>query len=294
MKALRFGAVLGVGSVVFAVACSSANAGSSCGDYFDKLTVFDEHCAGKPAGLYAAPREAVVAFCDELGAAPGVRDFSAQLDACTRVLDPSTCTEPICPVRGTLAPGAPCANGAQCESGYCNFTGAAEPTTTELACGVCTVLALEGGDCGNASCDVGLHCDTVVTMTCQPFVPLHGSCTNDNAKACEPQYACIDSVCSERLGVGAPCPSGMECQLSLECDPETHTCETIPIASAGEACGWVNGAEVDCSSGLVCANGTCAAPRQQGATCTVGFKECALNLLCIGGTCQVPDFSTCK
>ncbi|HSQ61802.1 MAG TPA: hypothetical protein VLM85_01255 [Polyangiaceae bacterium] len=316
MKAIRSCAVLGVAAFVFATACSSGSAGSSCGAYYDKLVAFLTQC-GSGTTINTSQRDAFIAYCNELATAPGVTNLGGQLDACAATLDPSTCATPTCTIRGTLPASTGCATSVQCQSGDCLVVGSTDPTT-ELKCGTCEALATQGGDCTNAVCDTGLYCDST-TKKCTPKVTQGASCTSLTQCAtglycdsqsktclstptkgqpctttCAAQYACISGTCADRVGAGGSCPSGNECQSSLTCNPQTHVCETLPAANAGEPCGFVNNQYVVCGSGLVCASGTCAAPKQQGAPCTVGNQECAINLVCSGGTCQVPDFGTCK
>lgn len=314
MKAIRSCAVLGVASFVFAAACSSGSAGGSCGAYYDKLMQLLNQCGA--AGSISLQRDAFVAYCNEIATAPGASNVAGQIDACAAQIDTSICALPQCSIRGTLAAGTACANGVQCSSGSCEVTGSGTPTT-ELQCGTCRSLATQGGDCTNAACDVGLYCDS--NNTCAPYVAQGGACTSttpcasglicDNTSQtcvkpptkgqacttlCAAPYACINSTCADRVGVGGSCPTGVECQANLTCNPQTQQCEQKPVAKAGEACGFVNNQLISCDSGLVCAGGTCAAPKQQGAACTVGKDECAANLVCDAGTCQVPDFTVCK
>ena len=316
MKALRSASVLGVGGFVFAVACSGSSAGGSCAAYFDKLIAFFNQC-GSTSFLNTSQRDAFIAYCNEIGGAPGASGFASQVDTCTSKLDPSTCSAISCSIRGTLPGGTACANSVQCQSGQCSVTGTSNPTS-ELQCGTCDPVAPQGSDCTNAVCDPGFYCNTT-SKQCTAQVAQGGACTSGNecstgllcdtqSKTCVPPptkgqacsvqcaapYACINSVCADRVPAGGSCPTGNECQSGLTCNFQTHLCETVPVAKAGEACGFINNQYIQCDSTLVCANGTCAAPKQQGATCVVGNHECALNLVCVSGTCQVPDFSSCK
>jgi len=316
MKAIRSCAVLGAASFVFAAACSGSNTASSCGAYYDKLVAYLTQC-GSGTTLNTSQRDAFVAYCNELATAPGASNLGGQLDACAATLDPSTCGIPTCTIRGTLPASTGCATSVQCQSGDCLVVGSTDPTT-ELKCGTCEALATQGGDCTNALCDTGLYCDSA-TKKCTPKVTQGGSCTSltqcttglycdSQSKTClsppakgQPctttcaaPYACVNSVCADRVGVGGACPGGNECQTTLQCNFQTHVCEAVPVAKAGESCGFVNNTYTACDTGLVCTNYICATPKPQGATCTVGNQECALNLVCTGGTCQVPDFGTCK
>lgn len=77
--------------------------------------------------------------------------------------------------------------------------------------------------------------------------------------------------------IGEPCAEAYCAGGTGWCSYETGTCVALP--TAGRPC------ELACAPGLVCAEGTCAAPGMAGASC-VSDAACADGLACSAGTCR--------
>ncbi len=308
----------GVSAVVL-VACGGG-ASSSCGSYFDAVANLFGQCGVQ---LDTTQKAAFQDYCGVLATAPGAGDLASQIDHCASVARSANCDNGAialeCVIRGTLADGAACGNGAQCAGGRCDTSGATPSTTTEVLCGKCASYLAVGSDCSNggacdpsttqctqgkcaafvaqgqscasAPCTPGLLCDGATT-TCVPYPQKGQACTT----ACAYPSRCLQGTCADPVPENGACTSSSECATNLTCT--NQKCVATTKAALGQPCGFVNNQVVDCQDGLKCPSSgtspTCVAPKQKGEACTVGNGDCASDLACVGGTCQVPDFSTCK
>jgi hypothetical protein len=158
------------------------------------------------------------------------RDCHAAVD-CPQVLE------------GTLGPGAPCSDDAECPSNASCLSSGFEFNT----CGalVCTVLPTKAGDScveyqycfGNSECDNGV---------CVPELP--------EGAACGPTTT--------------SCNSGLTCNLAGTC---------APLGGIGTACA----SELGCDGGLFCtATGTCAPRIALGGVCDPTTQGCVRFAAC--------------
>ena len=192
--------------------------------------------------------------------------------------------------RGSLADGAPCYDGIQCQSSACKKTGSGggdAGTTTGLHCGTCDPRAAENAKCDNSGatapqCMSGLSCTNGTCVKPTP-IPVGNPCSFSGPPGancatgstcnsppngtptctllptkgekctfqCATGLVCAAGTCAERVAVGGACPTGLECQSTLYCDGPTKLCTAYKIAKAGEACG--NGTTgTRCDAGLAC------------------------------------------
>ena len=301
--------------------------GGSCGAYFDAIRASTAQCvptmlalaAPLTGALAAGDRDAFLAACEALSQAPGSSNFDSQLDACTAIVQANTaCTfAPACTIKGSLADGQPCANGAQCAGGNCLLANA----TTEPPCGTCGEFAQP-----NDPCPHGNECDPTtsgcIEGTCVAYATQGTACTVFDGppcppnllcqSACEPYpgkgqpcgqqffcaepYRCINFTCSDAVQQNGSCTSSRECADGLVCSGST--CQPQSFVGLGQTCGSVNNALVGCQPGLRCDDVTtheCIALTAQGGTCTPDQYLCSDFLLCdTTHTCNVPDYGACQ
>jgi hypothetical protein len=191
---------------------------------------------------------------------------------------------------GSLADGASCAVGAQCESSYCKVP-------SNAACGVCTRRATSGGACSEEDgCAPTLACAKSV---CVPFGGVSSPCNQDHP--CQRDLICRGGSCARPLEAGQPCDVlTQECNLQqgLYCG-KSKLCGQASTAKAGEPCGVLPGGEVAiCSGGARCStnvNGLCQAPAPDGGACDPAKGPyCVHPATCVGGVCVLPDGAGCK
>lgn len=319
MLARKYSWIAGAGAAGFVgiVACGGGDAGSACGNYVDALNNLATKCGAKDF-IDPSLRSGFVADCSALAKAPGASDLATQLNTCVDSLNASSCALSglSCTIRGSLTDGSPCASGAQCTGGVC--TVAQPSTTSDISCGTCASYGAVG-----ATCSATTPCDpstgSCVNQKCTAFVPQGGPCANGEtcvngslcdtaSKTCKPPptkgdactgsclapYKCISQLCADAVAEGGACPVGNECQSSLTCDTNTHTCQTQTLATAGQACGFVNNAFVQCATNLKCTNNVCLVLAPAGAACTPGQGDCASSLSCVNGACALPDYTICN
>ncbi len=319
-RALSLVASSGVVLVVGVIACSGGGVDSSCGNYVDALNSLAAKCGAQPF-IDPSERSGFVDDCAALGKAPGANNLSSQIDACVNQVNASTCALNglNCTIRGTLTDGSPCASSVQCAGGICNVTQPSQ--TSDISCGTCASYVALGGACGVAgTCDPSQG--ACVMQKCTAYVAQGGSCANgepcvngttcdQTSKTCKTPptkgeacpgvgsciapYKCISQVCADAVAQGGACPTGTECQSSLNCDTATKTCQPKTLAQVGQACGFVQNQYVQCATNLKCGpSSTCVALKASGDTCAAGQGECQPSLSCVNGTCAVPDYTICN
>jgi hypothetical protein len=133
---------------------------------------------------------------------------------------------------GTILAGDKCSYDIECYSppggrGYCD--------TDSNRCRVYDFVG-PGKGCNFAGktihyCLPGLYCDTTsTTPTCQPQVPLGGTCDGPDDLSCGYNNVCKDGKCALGLPAGATCdPSALEC-ASWSCDGGTCTSTNVELA----------------------------------------------------------------
>jgi hypothetical protein len=235
----------------------------------------------------------------------------ANLDACAQAVMGETCVQFLdnhqpaaCNTQGTLAAGAACGTGTQCESGYCKLTAGTQCGTCATRTSKCTT----DSDCpADQLCSAG-NCVT-------PVAP-PGMCDN-GAHICVRTLVCLgEQAADSGLGgcgmagvVGDACQDATDCQggNGIVCDIATQMCVAAQKATTGQSCGVVNGALVVCTGGDFCSNlmkvndagppveGTCHPPASDGAPCGTGVN-CTLPATCNPKTftCTLPDPGSCK
>jgi len=221
-------------------------------------------------------------------------------------------------------------------------TDAGASTNKPSYCGICAPTVAEGGDCSTTRCGVGLkcgadktcvkdvpladgascvtskgssldcakgsHCATTtsggsVSGTCQKLPARDEACAK-NSNLCGEDLACVGGKCTDPVGVGGDCPTGLECKSSLACTAKK--CAAPGQAKVGEKCGFEVSSEggvvtttaTVCAEGLRCSSGknpVCVVPTPEGGACTGNAPStCEEYLKCSNGTCQVEDANLCK
>jgi hypothetical protein len=312
-----------------------------CAPLFDAYTTWAKACGR--AELSSLQQGELVAHCEAHAALPGIDVPPAAFHECAGAIAASSCAvlplhcltplggsspfnqptrvwvgsgsiadyELFPRVSGTLATGAACDVGDQCQSGTC---------TSYDQCGVCADVRALGESCGaTALCATGI-CDSGVCVV--PGSPEGSACqAPKGASGCLPSLYCPNGTCVPRLHVGDACPDGA---LSFEACPvgsvcHASVCQSIATMQEGQACDGVTavcsgegifcldgvcrqpvagvglggscGLDV-CVPGLMCSYASCAVPAQEGEPC-LGAVACAANLLCLsdpqgGSRCGAP------
>ena len=278
--------------------CTQAN---SCSPFTTTLNFGDEATCEQ--------REAL--GCMALFGVHGSTLTAASLDACAQAITGETCEQYLdnhqpsaCSFVGTLAAGSACGTGSQCESGYCQL---AKGTT----CGTC---ATQTGKCttdGDCPSDQFCYSGSCITPVSPPAM-----CDN-TTHICVRSLVCLGEQeadsglggCGQPGMVGAACQDDGDCAggIGIVCDIATQLCVAAQKATAGQPCGIVNGALVECTGGAACANlmkvndagapveGTCHPPAADGAPCGSGVN-CMLPAVCNSKTftCTLPDPGSCQ
>jgi hypothetical protein len=213
---------------------------------------------------------------------------------------------------GALPDGAACGGSSQCSSTRCSFT--------STSCGVCADRAPVGAACTvNSGCEFGLLCvltdpalDVRVCVKpaeegepCNTSIPCRGK--NVGELRCIGATATTMGVCRKPVGLGAACdPIDNLCDwwwVGVNCDPTTNTCQPIQLVGAGQPCGTINNADVECAAGGVCditdtTNnvGTCKPPLADGSPCDPNSTVdlCLWPSSCTDGVCKMGDPAACK
>lgn len=212
--------------------------------------------------------------CEAGMALDGVLATPEDLDTCATVFEETTCDQltnalivqclPL--LKGDKPDGSACSTGMQCQGGECDYG--------DGNCGVCVTHPGAGEACVDR-CQLGLAC---INMTCQTitFSGLGEPCGTGGA-GCSPLYVCNGSVCEERKGQGEPC-TGPECQVDLQCDMASDTCQPRPPPAAlGEPCQG----GLQCVYDAYCEEGVCQPRVPDGEACT-DSSECYFGARCDG------------
>jgi hypothetical protein len=227
---------------------------------------------------------------------PGSHRTAAVTESCTVATEKTTCDQwfrlvevsECFPQAGTLANGAVCATGGQCESLVCN-------RQEGSSCGTCGPVRLVGDPClRDAECVGDLLC-------------LHGVCGEAPSvgapclETCVLPFVCKGGTCARRSQAGQACSSTPEdsCDVynGLFCG-RAHVCQVGKYAALGEVCNEREGIYCDregtCRSGSG-TTGTCAAAAEDGADCDdTSGPYCRYPAQCIGGFCRIADPKSCK
>jgi hypothetical protein len=217
----------------------------------------------------------------------------AALEACSQAIPALSCSDFLghnlpatCHPAGQLANGASCADGTQCQSGYCLSNAMTTPTT---GCGTCGPALTGAQSCNTASdCPWGSAC----------LVP-HGACGQLGAAGstclvadnCLWGLACIQGHCASPQPAGGPCTDNSECDYLGGFACSGATCAALPVASVGQLCGSIGNANVRTlcgASGFCNSSGTCQAAVSDGAACDpLTGPNCMPPAQCLGKMCTV-------
>jgi hypothetical protein len=231
--------------------------------------------------------------CTATTTAPGVTDTPAEFAACANDYAALSCSDMLnnvepssCKIKGSRADGEPCGSDEQCQSAFCKTNGS--------NCGACGEPAAAGDPCTkNADCASGLVCATGV---CKTPVDAGGQCTDKSD--CASGLTCKSGTCALPGGAGAPCSvTAQDCDTTAGLFCSTNAvCTSVGTASAGQACGVINGTYVVCTGGGYCKGGlqgTCEAPAANGAACSPTGPTCLSPAQCLNSTCELPNPASC-
>ncbi|MBI5497388.1 MAG: hypothetical protein HY904_20405 [Deltaproteobacteria bacterium] len=306
--------VAGLALVVGAWGCSGGGGGGGGGDSVTAAQACDA-TAEALCGLYQRCMPWVISLqfgdlttcqarsklgCEDSFSANGTTATPAQTKACAEAYGSAACAdmfsaEPPQACKdmpaGTLANGAQCGSGEQCQSERCK-----ESSTS--TCGTCVAPVTAGGSCANNEpCNDGLTC--APNATC--VAPGAAGATCGNNSPCKDPLVCRGGTCGARVAAGAACqPDIQDCDLTgadwLSCDQQTNTCKVIALVGSGQTCGLVNNAYVMCAARGGCqasagsTTGTCRAAAADGAACDENNGiYCMSPARCISGTCQLSN-----
>lgn len=331
VKATR-SAIVAVGVLGWIVGCSSSDGGGAA------AITADDACTQLAAALCdkiqsCAPSYLQLGYGDATTckaralieckaglAAPSTAATPGDTAACATAAKGASCgalldndTPAAClPKNGGLDDGKPCADDAQCKSGFCGLDNDKE------ICGLCAAKPAEGAKCNRGKCPSGLKCAR--NDTCAKVVAEGGAC--DDTKPCAAGSSCFKGKCTkDQATEGAACDDkltnapGCDSLQGFVC--VTNKCMKVVIASEGKECGFdydtatmaVKGFTI-CDKGGWCKGidltakppvfkGTCQAAAKDGEACLADatFNKgpgCLEPAECVGGKCQVPDAATCK
>jgi hypothetical protein len=198
---------------------------------------------------------------------------------------PPGCSTP----QGSLVNGTACSVNAQCQSAWCGRLAGS-------SCGTCGPLPQPGDPCaGEGSCGSGLTC--LPARTCATHAEVGAAC--NATQPCDEGLTCTAGICQAGVATaGALCTiqgPGCDEYAGLACNGATGVCETLVVATAGEACGIVANQLQDCQA-AVCTRGVCVGDAPLGGACDlVAGPSCTSFAVCVvtsdggtGGTCQIP------
>lgn len=218
-----------------------------------------------------------------------------QSAACTGVQTPAGLLADECNPKGSLDNGAACEEGEQCKTGNC-FT----KSGSTARCGVCADYALEGADCAEAKCKLGLYClgtKTPGERKCKPLDALGAECT---IGSCAFPNKCVGGTCKAPLADGMDCthPATDESPCEKSCLQGSHQCGPSPnvFVKAGDKC---EGVALICPAGTSCqgpkGDQRCVLDARAGETCNDETgPECTQGFVCAGGKCEERPLDACK
>ena len=250
--------------------------------------------------------------------ATGTGNTPTSVEACATAIPGASCGDFVAsnitacqPTPGTLALAAPCTYNAQCATAFCNIVKGTN-------CGTCSAPSMADDSCATSGCSRLMTCVSS-TMKCEPTGALGSSC--DSGHTCGYQLSCVtpagaaSGTCQPAgTTAGTTCDNkrvtapGCDGDSQLSCIAATKTCTLETLAGAGQACGFVAGAEVVCTSASSCwgamgtTPGSCLALAMEGQPCdTANGPACMLPGRCVtasatvtSGTCTLPAPASCK
>jgi hypothetical protein len=171
--------------------------------------------------------------------------------------------------------GADCADGWQCQSGFCSGSA--------FSCGACMAMPQPNDTCtADWQCPGAYFCGNGI---CKAQGTQGQYCDSQNP--CADHYSCISNAClKDDLTDGQTCgPTEGYCDQTtsqLACNQQ-NTCQTVDFASSGDACpafGWCRGLGV-------CNGGICQNAHDVGDPCDP-VNGCRWPAVCQAGVCVSP------
>jgi hypothetical protein len=180
----------------------------------------------------------------------------------------STCSQLAAAVTAGSVKFEP-SEGEACTSAVQSLTCPPLSQTVKASFSAC-VKALAGTVAANGPCTLDVECEG--NSFCSGLYANTAPCTG---------------TCKPKVGKGAPCGEGAECDVGLMCfgTGQSPTCVTPPATAAlGAACGYDAKTKVTtaCNIGLACSLKTlkCVTPVAIGDSCTQGASECVTFAYC--------------
>jgi len=259
-------------------------------NYCNRLAACSPFLLSKEFGDAQSCMARLEPICRAAAQAPGTALGREQSAACASAYSTASCDDLLnvdwqpdaCAVKGSLADGAACGQGAQCASGHCKMD-------FDQVCGTCATLIASGGQCSRSEdCEAGLGC--ISPGTCGALSPRGASC---RTKPCALDLTCIGGTCDSPLGLGAACvPAEYACnlELGLYCDSDTMRCVQGTLVATGGSCSTF---AMPCLASGSCGDtSVCEAPLADGAACA-STSQCLFPAVCVSGSCRSPDPTTC-
>jgi hypothetical protein len=297
---------IALGALVLASACSDTEApadpGKACDEVASAMCDRLDQCSPPQLLALYGDRTTCLArmklVCLPLLSAPGSKTTPATALQCASDIRAGSCdlyfTHSVptscLGVPGTLADGAACAAGPQCESTYCQLASGS-------SCGTCARRSAAAGPCSEESgCAPGLAC---AGGSCVAFGGVGSAC--GPKQPCRRDLLCRAGICGKPLEAAQPCdPLRQECNMvsGLYCG-KSKLCSQASTAKAGEPCGLLDGGGVAiCTGGATCTSlsgGLCQAAALDGAACDdQKGPHCLAPADCVGGICRIADPTACK
>lgn len=285
---------IGGGSSTSGGATSSSSGGLSLSGYATAICEKVQKC--QPAAFsqsWATTAECVTdveaSNKNGVSALPGSKITQDQIDACGAEISGSTCAFGLndlakCVLRGTLAAGAGCYDGRQCQSGRCKRANLSDD------CGACASFETTGGSClEDGDCDFGLTC---LDGKCAKLGAKGETCTVDG-KRCDAGLVCANGKCADAADKGFACTAtGNECRRGLVCTSGTCQDVTVKVAALGEPCD----AQTTCRKSS-CRGGKCIPYATTGSACGgdgSALADCDGDDFCRDGKCEANTYPDCK
>jgi hypothetical protein len=233
---------------------------------------------------------------DSLGA-PGTGATAQAWSACFEATGQASCDQFLgiglaaCDFKGSLARGAACGTGAQCQSGYC-------AKREGQGCGTCQPRAAVGGACqSEEACDFGLYCNSFNNRCVKPGQV--GDACNDETRICLDTLSCKNSRCAAAALEGQRCVDDFSCSFpaGLYCGAG-NLCTKFRIATTGQACGLERQRPTWCAAAGQClpneTAGTCrSVTESDGKACRTDL-DCFEPATCVNRVCRLPNSASCR
>jgi hypothetical protein len=301
--------------------------GSACDTFFQALAATSCTLGPKtPASEVSQVETLFDMVCAKSETLPGTGLTDSFLNACATALngagpcDLTVTASAACQPTGSLAAGAACNGGAQCQSGACQVT------TGATGCGKCAKALKAGETCGtvaDGACVPGTVCESVgggrsacstivygtkgascasLSNQCAPQLTCSskGMCVARGEKgapcltplACAVGLACVSGLCTPPSAIGQTCTQDTECASGLGCSQKTAKCGSVTWVSPGGSCGDLS----RCLNGGCSPAGKCPEVLADGKACDPASPTaiCGQISSCLNGKCEQQDSTVCK